>query len=119
MKIKYIYIALSVVLLSIGCVQPTRKVVVKVILRTTGLGTVQTAGLRGSDKPLSWTNDFALTPVKTDTLYEGHFTLVTGYTFTEVKFTLNGQFEAFESNRRIVLSNQDTTVYEAVFNQTP
>lgn len=119
MKLKYIHIALSIALSGIGCVQPTRNVVVKVVLHTSGAGAVQTAGIRGNDKPLSWTNDFVLTPVKADSLYEGYFSLLTGYTFTEVKFTLNGQFESVESNRRIVLSTKDTTVYEVVFNQTP
>jgi putative oxidoreductase len=78
---------------------------------------IQTVGIRGNDKPLSWDYDLKLTPIVKDTLYTATFSTITGYKFTEAKFTVNGAFELIDQeNRRIVFSEGDTTVYEAKFN---
>lgn len=61
----------------------------------------------------------ALKPIIKDTLYTTTFSLVTGYKFTEVKFSVNGQFELKEKdNRKIMFSDKDTTFYEAGFDVT-
>lgn len=98
-----------------SCVQPSRTVIVKAYLNTYGIDSVQSAGVRG-ERPLSWDADLQLTPIVEDSLYEGVFAVTTGYAFTEIKFVVNGQFESFDGNRKVVFSKGDTTFYQAVFN---
>lgn len=44
----------------------------------------------------------------------------TGYLFTEVKFTVNGDFELKEKdNRKVVFQSKDTTYYNATFDRLP
>ena len=58
--------------------------------------------------------------VKKDSLYRAVVTIHTGYKVTEVKFTLNGDFELKEKdNRRIEFGPTDTTVYRARFDVVP
>ena len=99
-----------------SCVQKSTKKTVIVKLNVEGVKDIQSVGIRGSEKPLSWKKDMVLKAIKKDTLYEATFSLVTGYKFTEVKFAVNGQIELKEKeNRRIIFSNNDTTIYEAKF----
>ena len=100
-----------------NCVQKSSKKTIIVKLNVEGLKNIQNVGIRGSEKPLSWDYDMELKPIKKDTLYEATFSLITGYKFTEAKFTVDGQFELNEkANRKIMFSDNDTTVYEAKFN---
>jgi len=101
-----------------GCVQPAHDKTVVYLLDVRGLPNVQQVGLRGRDKPLSWDQDLPLTPTGPDSsLYRAVITTHTGYLVTEVKFTVNGEFELKEAdNRRIEFSPTDTTVYRARFN---
>ncbi len=99
-----------------SCVQKSSKKTIIVKLNVEGMKNIQAVGIRGNEKPLSWDYDMELKPVIKDTLYAATFSLVTGYKFTEVKFTVNGQFELNEKdNRKIMFSDKDTTVYEAKF----
>ncbi len=78
---------------------------------------IQTVGVRGNGKPLSWDEDLEMKAVVKDSLYTATVTAVTGYKFSEVKFTVNGEFELKDQpNRRIVFSDKDTTYYNAQFN---
>jgi hypothetical protein len=73
-------------------------------------------GVRGEGNPLSWREDFAMTPLSADSLYTVTITGQTPYDFTEIKFTVNGQFELEgKENRRLVFTG-DTTFYKAKFN---
>lgn len=99
-----------------GCVQKSSKKTVIVKLNVQGIKNVQSVGIRGDEKPLSWDYDMELKPVIKDSLYTATFSLVTGYKFTEAKFTVNEQFELNEKgNRKIIFNDKDTTVYEAKF----
>jgi hypothetical protein len=100
-----------------SCVQKSSKKTVIVKLNTASIKDIKSVGMRGSEKPLSWDYDLDLKPIIKDTLYEASFSLVTGYKFTEGKFTINGNFEFNDKdNRRILFSEEDTTVYEATYN---
>ena len=101
-----------------GCVQKSKNKVVVLKLNVENLKNIQTVGIRGNEKPLSWNDDMQLKPIIKDTLYTATFSILTGYKFTEAKFTVNGQFELNEKdNRRIIFSDNDTTVYEAKFDE--
>ena len=100
-----------------SCVQKSGKKIIIVKLNVEGVKDIHSVGIRGNEKPLSWDYDMELKPIKKDTLYEAIFSLITGYKFTEAKFTVNGQFELNEkANRKIIFSDNDTTMYEANFN---
>ena len=103
-----------------GCVQKAADKTVVYLLDVSGHPHVQQVGLRGRDKPLSWDYDLVLTPLKKDSLYRAVVTTRTGYKITEVKFTLNGEFELKDQdNRRIEFGPRDTAVYRARFNVLP
>jgi hypothetical protein len=113
----YKYIALCLLLVSVaGCVQKTYKKTVVVMLTVSNIKNIKTVGIRGEGKPLSWDTDIEMQPVVKDSLYTATVTAVTGYKFAQIKFTVNNEFELKEKpNRRVVFSDKDTTVYEAVF----
>jgi putative oxidoreductase len=104
-----------------GCVQPAHDKTVVYLLDVRDLPNVRQVGLRGRDKPLSWGQDLPLKPANPDsTLYRAVVTIHTGYLLTEVKFTVNGEFEFKDAdNRRIKFGPGDTTVYRARFNVRP
>ncbi len=100
-----------------SCVQKSSKKTVILKLNVQGINNIQSVGIRGNENPLSWDYDMELQPIIKDTLYTATFSIVTGYKFTEAKFTVNSQFELNEKdNRRILFNENDTTVYEATFN---
>ncbi|RTQ45996.1 hypothetical protein EJV47_22825 [Hymenobacter gummosus] len=101
-----------------GCVQPAADKTVVYLLDVSHRPDVRQVGLRGRDQPLSWERDLPLTPVVPGRLYRAVVTTRTGYLFTEVKFTLNGEFELpKQDNRRVQFAATDTTVYRARFDQ--
>ena len=116
MKINKLASIIILIFTLTSCVQKSSKKTVIVKLNVEGVKGIQNVGIRGSEKPLSWKKDLELKAIKKDTLYEASFSLVTGYKFAEVKFSVNGQIELKEkSNRKIVFDSKDTTIYEAKF----
>lgn len=112
-----LYFIVGLLLLN-GCVQKTYKKTVVFELDTSNQKNIETVGIRGDDKPLNWDSSTPLTVVKKDTTYTLTASFVTGYRFTEVKFTVNDEFELKgKDNRRINFSAQDTTYYKAVFDK--
>jgi hypothetical protein len=100
-----------------GCVQKTYNKTVVYLLNVGKQTQVRNVSIRGGDKPLNWQYDTKMTAVIPDSLYKVVVTYTTGYKFTEVKFVVNDEFELKDqSNRRIIFSNKDTTIYTAVFN---
>ncbi len=117
---KYSSIILIALLLCTGCVQKAYKRILVFQLNTAGIPNIQTVGVRGEGNPLSWNADITMEPIVKDSLYSATITTISGYLFTEVKFTINGTFELQEAgNRKVVFSKGDTTFYRAVFNQPP
>jgi putative oxidoreductase len=115
----YQLLLMSVLLWSASsCVQKSYKKTVIITLVVNHAKDIKTVGIRGNGKPLSWDKDFPLKPLVKDSLYTLTTTVLTGYKFAEIKFTVNGEFELKERpNRRLVFSNNDTTYYNAVFNK--
>ncbi len=110
-------LALALLALLPACVQKAADKTVVYLLDVHGLPNVRQVGLRGRDKPLSWDYDQPLTPIGPDSLYRAVVTIHTGYAATEVKFTVNGDFELKnQDNRRVAFGPGDTTVYRARFN---
>jgi hypothetical protein len=99
-----------------SCVQKSSKKTIIVKLNVAGQKDIKSVGIRGNEKPLSWDYNRELVALLKDTLYTDTFSFVTGYKFTEVKFTVNDNFELNDKpNRRIVFAEGDTVVYEAIF----
>ncbi|MBS1734153.1 MAG: hypothetical protein JST02_12735 [Bacteroidetes bacterium] len=115
---KYKLILFSFIMLVTGCVQPTRKQVVKITLHVNNMHDIKMAGIRGDGKPLSWNEDLVMKEIIKDSLYQASFTTNTGFRFFEMKFTINGEFELNDKpNRHIRFSDQDTTFYQALLNE--
>lgn len=113
----YLLIITTLLIATTGCVQKAYKKTVVVTLNTAGKQNIQTVGIRGGGKPLSWREDLPMQPEVKDSLYTATVTAVTGYKFAEIKFTIDGEFELKEQpNRRVEFSEGDTTFYNAVFN---
>jgi PBP1b-binding outer membrane lipoprotein LpoB len=111
-------ISVVAILVLSSCVQKSSEKTIIVKLNVQDMEHIESVGIRGNENPLSWDYDMELVPVIKDSLYTATFSLITGYKFTEVKFTVNGQFELNDQdNRKIFFSENDTTVYEAIFNQ--
>jgi putative oxidoreductase len=110
---------MALVLLT-SCVQKSYKRTVVFTLDVSKMKDIKKVGIRGNDKPLNWDTDFEMIPIKKDRLYRAVITGETGYLFTEVKFTVNGDFELKEKdNRKVVFQSKDTTYYNATFDRLP
>ena len=114
---KYSIILVSLLLFWLaGCVQKSYKKTVVVTLSLLNRKDINSVGIRGQGKPLSWDYDVEMRPVVKDSLYTTIITAVTGYKFAEIKFTMNGDFELKEQpNLRVVFSDNDTTHYNSIF----
>jgi putative oxidoreductase len=113
--------ALCIAVLATGCVQPAYDRTILFEVNVSGVPNVQAVGVRGRDKPLSWQSDMPLTQRVTGGPFVGAVTFHTGYLATEVKFTVNGEFELADQDNRIVRvaptkTGGDTTVYRATYN---
>jgi hypothetical protein len=105
-------------LMIISCVQPYYNRTVNFRLDVSGVkDSVVSVGVRGKEKPLSWSEDFPMKEIYKDSIYEAAVTYQTGYLFTEVKFVVNGNFELQDKdNRRVRFDvNSNTTNYAAKF----
>ncbi|AWI26766.1 hypothetical protein [Flavobacterium pallidum] len=119
MKILFkVTIAIVFTIFMCSCVQKTYDKTVLYCLDTRAIDDVRTVGIRGNDKPLNWESDFPMKLDTKDNLYKAYVTTKTGYLNTEIKFTVNGEFELKDaSNRKVSLHENDTVKYVAVFNQ--
>ena len=117
MKTKLAIIALLLSLILTSCVQKTYQKTVVFTLDASEIKNIKTVGIKGNDKPLSWSKNSEMKAIKKDSLYQLTITFETGYTFTEIKFMVNDSLE-FENkdNRRVNFSTTDTTFYKAKFN---
>lgn len=116
MKTLSLLLGLALAALLPACVQKATDKTVVYLLDVSGHPNPGLVGLRGRDKPLNWNSDQPLALVKKDSLYRAVVTIHTGYKATEVKFTLNGEFELKnQDNRRVEFGPSDTTVYRARF----
>lgn len=115
-KVKLMFISILLIVF-IGCVQKTRKTTVVYTLKIQDNNDVKSVGIRGNNDPLNWDNDFEMKVLLPDSIYQAIVTYNTGYKFTEIKFTKNGEFEFQNSpNRKVIFSDSDTTRYQATFN---
>ena len=110
---------IGIVFLFNACVQKAYLKTVVVTLTVPNKKGIQSVGVRGSGKPLSWETDFPLTEVIKDSVYKAAIQATTGYKFAEVKFTVNGEWELKEKpNRKIMFSEKsDTTYLELLFDK--
>lgn len=103
-------------LLVASCVQENKKQTVTLYVDVSGIKDIKTVGIRGNDKPFSWDNNIEMEVVKKDSLYKKTFEINTGRLCTEIKFTVNGDFELKDKeNRKIYFSDSKTTIFRAKF----
>jgi hypothetical protein len=111
-------LAFLICLTALSCVQKSYDQTVTVTLDVSEIPEIKTVGVRGSDKPLSWREDFEMKPLVKDSLYTATFSGKTGLLFTEIKFVVNGEFEfKDQDNRRVVFDKSKKTIYQAKFNK--
>jgi hypothetical protein len=116
---KIFFLVVSIALGTTACVQKTQK---RVVVVTVSLQQAQKAakvGIRGGGNPLTWENDWELTPTIADSVFTGSFVANTAYNSYEVKFTLNGEMELNNKPNRVITfaTKGDTTFYKAIFNK--
>lgn len=113
---KLIILFVGLLYITTSCVQKTKKQTVAINLDIKGVRGIKNVGIRGVDKPLSWDNDYEM-KIGKDSIYTAIIYLETGYKFTEIKFTINGDFELKDKpNRKIIFANNGKTNYKATFN---
>jgi hypothetical protein len=118
MKTIVAIIAIVFSLLVSSCVQKSYTRKVTLLLDVSGNKDIKTVGIRGNDKPFSWDYDTEMEVVKKDSLYKKTFEINTGRLCTELKFTINGNFELQDKeNRKIYFDKKGETIYEAEFNK--
>lgn len=116
-NLKLLIFAFLIIMIG-SCVQKSYKRTVKLTLDVSALDTIKTVGVRGKEGPLSWNSDFPMSELYKDSLYYTVVSAETGYLFTEIKFTVNGQFEMNDKpNRKVIFKTGDTTFYQAIFNK--
>ncbi|WP_162127244.1 hypothetical protein [Flavobacterium phycosphaerae] len=109
----------AILILMVSCVQKSYKRVVVVTLNVSKVKNIQSVGIRGEGKPLSWETDYPMQEVVKDSLYKAVITTNTGYLFMEGKCTVNSNFELQNKpNRRIIFdTKKDTTFINLVFDK--
>jgi hypothetical protein len=113
---KYILYSLSTVSLLTSCVHKTKKHTLTLLLDVSEVKNIKKVGIRGNDKPFSWDNDTEMVVVKKDSLYKKTYSFETGRICTEIKFTVNGNFELQnKQNRKIYFNQNGETVYKTKF----
>ena len=116
---KVIIIAVFAILGFTNCVQKSYNRKVTLLLDVSGNKNIQQVGIRGENKPFSWNEDVEMEVVKKDSLYKKTFEINTGRLCTEIKFTINGEFELQDQeNRKVYFDKNRETVYKAKFNKT-
>ena len=115
---KKLIMLLAVVILGLtGCVQKSYSRKVTLLLDVTGNKDIKTVGIRGENKPFSWNEDAEMEVVKKDSFYKKTFEINTGKLCTEIKFTINGEFELQDQqNRKVYFDKNGETIYKAKFN---
>ena len=115
---KYVFLSLVAIFILSSCVQKSNEQKVVLLLDVSDVKGVKSAGVRGNDKPFSWDYDTEMEVIKKDSLYKKTFIIKTGYLFTELKFTVNGNFEFKDKdNRRIYFNKNGLTIYKAKFDK--
>lgn len=116
---KTFIIIINIIILSLAsCVQKTNKHSITLLVDVSSLKDIKTVGIRGNDKPFSWDYDTEMEVVKKDSLYKKTCTFETGRLCTEIKFTVNGDFELKDKqNRKIYFNQNGETVFKAKFDK--
>jgi hypothetical protein len=114
---KLILLSVFTILGLTSCVQKSYNRKVTLLLDVSGNKNIKTVGIRGEKKPFSWNEDVEMEVIKKDSLYKKTFEMNTGRLCTELKFTINGEFEfQNQENRKVYFSEDGATVYKAKFN---
>ncbi len=115
---KFLILSAFAVLGLTSCVQKSYTRKVTLLLDVSGNKNIQQVGIRGDNEPFSWDYDTEMEVVKKDSLYKKTFEINTGRLCTEIKFTINGEFELQDKeNRKVYFAENGETIYKAKFNK--
>jgi hypothetical protein len=115
---KYILIFIIAMFVVTSCVQKSYTRKVTLFLDVSGNKDIKKVGIRGENKPFSWDYDSEMEVVKKDSLYKKTFEINTGRLCTEIKFTINGNFELQDKpNRKVYFNKNGETIYRVIFNK--
>jgi hypothetical protein len=115
---KFILLLLITLMGLTSCVQKSYTRKVTLLLDVSENKHIKSIGIRGNDKPFSWDYDTEMEVVKKDSIYKKTFEINTGRLCTELKFTINGNFELQDKeNRKVYFNENGETIYKAVFNK--
>ena len=115
---KFILLSAITILGLTSCVQKSYNRKVILLLDVSGNKDIKSVGIRGENKPFSWDYDTEMEVVKKDSLYKKTFEINTGRLCTELKFTINGNFELQDKeNRKVYFNENGETIYKVVFNK--
>ena len=122
MKTKRHFVILFTILIisCVGCVQETHQKRIEVQVDMRLVEEVQTVGIRGNLKPLSWETDYPMEDTDGDGIYRAALVIDTASDFLQFKFVLNGQiFELDDKpNRRLEFKYvPENLSYSGVFDQ--
>ncbi|HLN96107.1 MAG TPA: hypothetical protein VK183_10785 [Flavobacterium sp.] len=106
-------------LLASSCVQKATDKTVFVTLTVTGKKNIQSVGIRGDGNPLSWEQDYPMKEVIKDSVYEACLHSRTAFAYSEMKCTVDGQWELEnQPNRKIIYEDgKDTILVRINFDQ--
>lgn len=117
---KTVTLILASIIMLFGCVQQAFTKTMIITLTVKGKKDLESVGIRGSGNPLSWNKDFMMTPLIKDSIYRAVVVTKTAFSFTEIKFIINGAWELEQQPNRVIWFNEgmDTIRYDAIFNDS-
>ncbi|UMY64885.1 MULTISPECIES: hypothetical protein [unclassified Flavobacterium] len=112
---KKYFLLVTLGLLVASCVQKATDKTVFVTLTVTGKKNIQSVGIRGDGNPLSWEQDYPMKEVIKDSVYEACLHSRTAFAYSEMKCTVDGQWELEnQPNRKIIYEDGKDTIFVRV-----
>lgn len=106
---------LILLLTTIHLTAQNQQVIFKVDMK--GVATATNVGIRGSERPLSWDENFILTDTDNDGIYEATINFKTAKKNVKFKFTNDGKEELQGADNRVVWFKDEPVIINATFNE--
>lgn len=107
--------ALILLFTTIHLTAQNQQVIFKVDMN--GVAKVENVGIRGSERPLSWDENFTLSDTDNDGIYEATINFKTAKKNIKFKFTNDGKEELQGADNRVVWFKNEPVLINATFNE--